>query len=278
MKIRIIVLAGILWGFAASVGAQVPNPGFENWTAGNPDGWFVSNVQGAFTTTTQTSDAHSGSSAAHGEVVSYFTTFQAPIFQSGTDAMGFPVSQAFSSVDLFYKFSPQGGDRFAVNVAVQSNGNAIGAGAVALPATVGNYTALSVPINYTSADIPDTAIIQISIVGPNGADYHLGSVMWVDDITLSGATGMVTPAEAAKDRMVFPNPAQKMVQVNFPCTQSGTLDVLDGRGKTVQAIPFSSDGKTVTVQIPVVDLPSGIYFYRIHNSTSPVKGKFSVFH
>jgi hypothetical protein len=278
MKTPIIILTALLCAITNCAFSQIPNPGFETWTSGNPDGWFVSNIPGAYTTTTQTSDAHTGTSAAHGEVVSFFSTPQAPIFQSGTDARGFPITQAPSAVGLFYKFTPQGGDRFAVNVAIHSNGNPIGAGAVALPAAISSYTALNVPINYTSTDIPDTAIIQISIIGPNGADFHLGSAMWVDDLSLSGATNLPKPTHETTPINLFPNPAHDHLQIHFPTTQPGEMYILDATGRTLKTTPFDPDGKATHLQIPVTDLPSGIYNYLIKTNNSQTKGKFSVCH
>ena len=57
-------------------------------------------------------------------------------------------------------------------------------GAFADPTVVGTYAPFSVTMNYVSADLPDTAVIQIQIVGPGtGMDVHVGSVMHVDGLT-----------------------------------------------------------------------------------------------
>ena len=53
-KMGLIFLIAIL---PISLLAQnpVPNPGFENWTAGDPVGWNTNNVLGVFTSVTQSS-------------------------------------------------------------------------------------------------------------------------------------------------------------------------------------------------------------------------------
>ena len=77
-------------------------------------------------------------------------------------------------------------------MAFTRNGTIVARGAFANPATVGTYTPFTLDMNLVSADVPDTAIIQILIVGPvTGVDYHAGSVMQVDSLTFT--SGSVSP-------------------------------------------------------------------------------------
>ena len=46
--------------------AQIPNAGFEQWTAGEPDGWKTSNAQGVAVPVTQSLMGHSGLFALRG--------------------------------------------------------------------------------------------------------------------------------------------------------------------------------------------------------------------
>ena len=142
---------------------------------------------------TRSTAAHSGSFAVRGEVISFFGQTISPVLQSGVDAEGFPITQRYESVDGFYKFAPLGGDRFGVNVALQKAGSVVAQGASVFPAAAAAYAAFSVKMVYQTAEVPDTAIIQIQVFGPvTGADYHVGSVMFVDDLTF-GTGGGTTP-------------------------------------------------------------------------------------
>ena len=55
---------------ASALTAQIPNAGFENWNGQTPTGWSTNNLP-AFSVypITQSTDAHSGSYAARGEVL-----------------------------------------------------------------------------------------------------------------------------------------------------------------------------------------------------------------
>lgn len=177
------------------LGAQMLNAGFENWTDCAPDDWATSDVCGFLTPVTKTTAAHSGSFAARGEVISFAGQKVNPMVQSGPTGEGFAIAERFSSVQGFHTFAPVGGDRIAVNVVVYKDGNVVGQGAVALSTPAAAYTEFTTPINYTTADVPDTAIIQISIVGPVlGSDYHLGSVMQLDDLAFGSGSGGGSPS------------------------------------------------------------------------------------
>lgn len=199
--------------------AQIPNSGFENWTAGDPDDWASSNVFPAgLVNITQTTDKYSGTYALRGEVVDFFSTPMAPVVQSGHDATGFAITEQYRLFELYYKYTSVGGDKFSVNVVLEKNGNPIAQGAVALPASVLAYTRLSVPLTYTIDEVPDLAIIQISITGPvTGPDVHVGSVMFIDELSFSLETGIDIPSPPGLVAKCFPNPASGMINEEPDC-------------------------------------------------------------
>jgi len=174
--------------------AQIPNQGFENWTGTEPDGWVTSNVSlVSVFPVTQTTDAHSGSYALRGDVIPFpFTaTPYSPIIQTGPGARGFAVSVRHAMVTGYYKFFPTGGDRLGLNFGMKSGGNFIAIGAQAITAVTSSWTQFAVTFNYSSPAIPDTCILQISIVGPiTGNDYHIGSYFLVDDLAFVGTDGV----------------------------------------------------------------------------------------
>jgi hypothetical protein len=187
MKIgfALAVLAGL------STSAQVPNGGFETWSTCMPDFWATSSACGFFETVTKSALAHSGLSAARGEVIGFTSQTIQPLLQSGEGAMGIPISQRHTGVEGFYIFAPVSGDRFAVNVVFNKGDNPIATGAALFPATAANtYTPFAVSMTYQTQDTPDRAFIQIQIIGPGtGSDFHLGSVMYVDDVSFAAGGG-----------------------------------------------------------------------------------------
>jgi len=109
----------VLLFFSVSLFAQIPNPGFENWTGYTPDGWYANNLPTVWTTVYQSPTAHSGSSAARGEVVTYQGTPVAPYLQSGSNTgIGFPLTTKPASFKGYYQFNSVGGDVFDVGILI----------------------------------------------------------------------------------------------------------------------------------------------------------------
>ena len=79
--------------------AQPLNSSFENWTMGEPDDWFTSDLFGIISGVSQSSDAHDGSSSAEMTVVDFGGSAWAP-FMMSIDVMGngHPVSQQHGSL------------------------------------------------------------------------------------------------------------------------------------------------------------------------------------
>ncbi len=202
---------------------QIPNAGFESWTAGAPDGWATSNAAPVYANVTQSSTAHGGTSAVKGEVISIGGPVPIqPILQSGAEGEGFPISTRPAAISGWYQFSPVGGDRFGVNVALFKGG--VEGTTVALAASAdstphASYHQFSVPFQYFTADIPDTCVIQHQIIGPTtGATWHVGSWFLLDDLAFSGtndvATEHVGPAAFALSQN-YPNPFNPTTTIRF---------------------------------------------------------------
>jgi len=280
MKRITLSLVAIIFGIGLITRAQIPNSGFENWTEGNPDNWSCSNVPDVgLVNITQTTDSHSGTYAVQGEVEDFFGTTIAPFVASGPDAAGFVISEQYHLFELFYMFTSVGGDKFVANVVLEKAGNPIAQGAVALPATVGTYTQLSVPLTYTVDEVPDLALIDITIIGPvTGPDVHVGSVMFVDDLSFSLETGIVNPAAPGLAAKCYPNPASDMMNILLGDNIQGEslLKVFDIYGKEVKSMMCANQAGTGAFQFSVADLSSGLYFYSVNRQSGHYTGKFNV--
>lgn len=281
MKKTQISLIALFCCITMATFAQIPNSGFENWTLGDPDGWVSTNVpEISLVNVSQTTDKHSGVLALRGDVVNFMGAPLAPIIQSGPDATGFPISERYHFFELYYKFTSVGGDKFSVNVAFEKEGSPIAQGAVALPATVGNYTWLSVPMAYTTEEVPDLAIIQLSITGPNtGPDVHVGSVMYIDDLLFTSTTGTTIITVSDLAGKCYPNPSSDMITIPTDNNISGdaVLNVYDVNGNNVTGL-LENQGikRDQPCSFSVRSLSPGLYFYSITGENSQNHGKFTV--
>ncbi len=253
--------------------SQIPNAGFENWTGDAPDGWATSNVPAVVTPVTQSSNAHTGTSAVRGVVASLPPIIIQPFIQSGPLGQGFPYTGRPASFTGHYQFSPIGGDRFGINVGLFAggiNGTLIALAAEARPTTVTSYTQFSVPFVYQNPGLPDTCIVQIQIVGPNGGDYHVGSSFLLDDIAFSGtadvAQGTGTMPGTTSLEQNYPNPFNPQTTISFSLSHQTftTLKISNTLGQEIATLLSGNlAAGTHSVQWNAGNAAGGVYYYTL---------------
>jgi hypothetical protein len=256
----------------------MPNPGFENWTDGNPDQWFTINIPGLFLTTTPASPGHSGSKAAKCEVLSMATGVVVPILQSHVDENmnGFPIDRAYSNLQLHYKFHPEGEDVFKVAVFMLSeNGTAVGFKEVAIATAAENFTELNLPIEYNGMPgDPVRCLVSMVIAPGEFPDMETpGSYFIVDDVELND--GGSTPVEEEKPQLtdvrIFPNPCAATVNITLSVETGGhySLGIFDLQGREVLLVlDEEMHGGVYDLQADLSNLPSGTYVCKVASSAA----------
>lgn len=278
MKKMIFALFLPVFCFMSQVNAQIPNGGFETWIGDDPDNWVTSNAS-PYISVFQSTNAHSGTYSARGEVINVVSTNVSPALQCGPGGVGIPVSQRYSALQLYYIFNPIGGDKFGVDVVFYKSGNPIAVGAVLLPVSVSAYTQLTVPVNYTTSDTPDVVIITILIDGPNSTDYHLGTIMFVDDFSFTAPSGIDQANSLFSIGESFPNPCNEFMEIPVKVNNAGMVQVkiYDAFGREVKNSEhdFFASGE-FRIPVSVSDLEGGFYFFTISSNNFSSTGKFVV--
>jgi hypothetical protein len=267
-----IVVAMCLSAMGSAI-AQVPGGDFEAWAGSVPTGWVTSNnILG--NTVTQSTTAHGGSSSARLTVILLTppgTPF-GPTLQTGPGGHGFSVAQRYAVCSGYYQFAPIGGDQLTIIASVYKNGSPLGIGAIAVSTAAATWTPFQVQVGYQVAGVPDTCIINVSVIGPTtGTDYHVGSSALIDDITLSGTNAVEPAGPGLPDRFAlqqnFPNPFNPSTEIRFSIAspQFTTLTVYDLLGRAVATLVHEMKGPgTYAVKFDAVGLGSGTYYYRLN--------------
>lgn len=259
-----------LLSFAGSSRAQdIPNPGFENWTAGKPDGWFSALV-------TQSSDAHGGSSALSVAVQSAGGQTYSGALISGDNGKGFAYAGHPGALHGFYKFTQQGTDSAVVSVvltmATPPNG---GAGHFAAKATTSAYREFIANFAYVGAENSDTAIISAGIYPLTS--LHAGTEFTLDDLSFgpAGSTssvddnGNVIP-NAFELEQNFPNPFNPTTAILYdvPSRSHVKLTVFDQLGRVVETLlNETQDAGRYKTYFDATKLPSGVYSYTLQTDS-----------
>ncbi|MEK9135760.1 MAG: T9SS type A sorting domain-containing protein, partial [Bacteroidota bacterium] len=249
--------------------AQIPNPGFESWTAGDPDNWNTSNTPGAINVT-QVSGSHSGASAVQGAVISFVGFPWPPVIISGTDAEGFPVNTQHAAVHGWYRFTPTSGDQLFVTGVMTNADSGVGGGAFITSTAQSTYREFVANIVYFSPQVPDTCNIGMTITGPGGGLPHVGSIFVVDDLAFGPAvavdeSGNVLPASFELSQN-YPNPFNPatLITYSLPRASQVQLKVFNTLGQEVAVlVDAQQDAGVYRTEFDGTHLPSGTYFYRL---------------
>lgn len=252
--------------------AQIPNGGFENWIAGEPDAWTTNNSDPYFTIT-QSNSARSGSSALKGEAIAFVPPFLpvlAPVaICAGDNDEGFPIELRFNSLKGFYKSNPQGGDQVIVTVVVSQDTVAIGGGSVLLDAAA-SYTEFGIPITYIDSGNPNRCWISIQIANLSSGNATIGSEMYIDDLQLSmdivsDVTEDYHPINFQLDQN-YPNPFNPGTKIKFTVgtDQFVSIKVYDILGNEVASLVNEEKPAGVyELEFDGSMLSSGVYFYKL---------------
>jgi hypothetical protein len=194
-----------------------------------------------------------------------------PTIQSGAGGHGIGISQRYAVCSGYYQFVPIGGDRMTVIAGMYKNGNSIGIGAISVSAPAASWTEFQVTLGYFVGGVPDTCIINVSIIGPStGTDYHVNSTALVDDITLSG-TNAVEPGDLSLPNRFaleqnYPNPFNPTTEIRFqvPAVSPVRLAVYDMLGREVAVLVNDiREAGNHSVTFNAGALSSGMYFCRL---------------
>jgi hypothetical protein len=259
--------------------AQVPNGGYETWTGNVPDNWSTNNIEALDAVTiTPSSDAHTGSLAARGEVIPSPLSTSPVVSPTLQTNGGVLVTSDPTNITGWYKFEPaQASTRFVVSAtAVDVNGLVTGTGVVQYAEAQNGYAQFSCPINYGIGQSDPVERVTISFiisdVAPAGA---LGSWFLVDDIAFDGATGIET-LDLLLPSLAAPFPSPFSVSTTLPVTLNSTeridVEIVDLLGKQVEHIAHGAFtiGDHRFAWEPKSDVPNGVYFIRVTNSAGSI--------
>ncbi len=269
MKYRVLFFSFLFASCAFTINAQILNAGFEDWSAsGNPNNWTATNAPPSYITILKTSDAHSGSWAAEGDVVLFSVFTIGPSLYSGENTEGFAVNFRPGALKGYYKFTSVQSDFLQVQANFKKNGTYMGVGANNL-SPVGTYTQFSIDITYLSADVPDTVIIAIFASNSTGFP-HVGTKMFIDDLAWGSATDITDKGNQIPDKFSleqnYPNPFNPSTKIHWQSPISGqqSLKIYNVLGDEVATLvdEYKPAGN-YEIEFNASHLSSGIYFYKL---------------
>lgn len=265
---RPILLSFAILTFSAY--AQIPNPGFEDWPGLDPVSWSTSNIQGMVTCVTASSDAHGGSKAARGEIVTFAGNPWPPILHI---LEGFPIDHAYGELRGFYKMTATTAlEMMVVAILLDEDGALVAIQEVQLPPSA-SYQEFVLDLDYTggSGNSPASAQIQFNFSDGAGEPGTLGAFYLVDDLSFTGTGTGITEASLARIPLtVAPMPVMDATSVSFtlPAAMNVRMEVRDALGRHVEDLVNGSlsGGEHRIEWTPASDMADGVYFLSLRHA------------
>ncbi len=299
-QINIFLLVFIAFLYADKSIAQ-PNGGFENWTTEfsyeNPDGWQTLNFLSLTSPPNPLSafkaigiDKHSGNYALQLKTIYVNNNPLAGLLGDTTGGVftgkinlspvtwvyGLSYTDRPEKLNFWAKYNPVGNDSAGIVVFLKKwNGvsaDTVGLGKIKLSPTP-VYTFFEIFIDYYMEEIPDSAVIGFS-PSYDFSTARVNSILYVDDVQLTGWVGIDETKKKDNYTKVFPNPAKDNVIIQTSFKDACNVRIIDISGKPV-ADYILENGK-VNINIHLFD--TGLYLYQISDREKRVltRGKYNV--
>lgn len=288
MKRIILSATGLLLSFGiASAQMQISNSGFENWetldgpisnTYEEPIDWNSANECTAIVnqfSVTKSTDTYEGdhsvrlesrSTAFPGVIANGVVTTANMIClaQGGGQEGGIPYTDAMlpDSIVGWYKYAPAQNDSAYLQLMFLANGDqdtvSYTRGVMFEEQT--QWSRFSFPIEPASSDPEKLSLIFSSSWGDGSQGQAVvGSVFFVDQVSLvyNGVGVGDAPQSSVWD--VYPNPATDVVRVKMPPRETAFMEVYDMTGKRIATHRILSNGQ----QVDVNGVVPGLYIYQL---------------
>ncbi len=194
---------------------------------------------------------------------------------------GIPCSNKLLTFSFWYRYIPNGSDTCSCSVGMYHYDTAtkqrelIGGGIWKIDSTVTNWTPVTIPIIYDSANLmPDTVVVLFSACSLY-SHPKVNDTMNIDSVTTIMATGINNITTENVRVNIYPNPANN--QVSLAVTSqipTSHVEVYDIAGKFMGSYAMHNNLLTINTQ----SFNTGLYLYKMYDTMGAQLnvGKFSV--
>lgn len=279
-----------------SFSQNLPNPNFENWTSGNPDGWQTPNPYtqnyGVVTVTQESANPQSGNYSVKLETKNIFgysltgliTNGQISVNVNDTPPIkilgGTPFTERPNHFKGYFKYIPASGDYCSIIALLLKKNTStnqfdtIGIAEYICNTTISTWTEFDAQFTYFMNDTPDTIQAVAMSSNPNAA--VVGSILYLDSLYFEGGT-MNNQVMCLNNLVqIYLNPANNILNVYFgnPTKKTVIVNLYNVTGQLVKQNIIPSN--TQLTSLNLYNLKKGLYFVQVQLGKDNYTQKISI--
>ena len=177
---------------------------------------------------------------------------------------GIPFSQKITQFKIYYQYKPNGNDTAVFRVSLVNQRNLIAGGIFKTNVATANsgWQQATINMTYINSLTPDTMWVLISSSSLE-KNPKAGSILWLDDASVTLPTGINELVNTENDIEIFPNPSNGVFTIHTSTNNNDdqVIEVYNMLGAKIHSSPKSK------LSVYTVDLShqsKGIYFVKVY--------------
>ena len=181
-----------------------------------------------------------------------------------TYAPGIPFTQKITQFKFYYQYKPTGNDTAVCRVLLVNQRNPIAGGVFKTNVATGNsgWQQATINLTYINSLTPDTLWVLMSSSSLD-KNPKAGSILWVDDASVTLPTGINEVLNGEQDMEIFPNPSTGVFSIysQILSNEEQYIEVYNILGAKVHS---SAKSKLSAYSIDLSQQPKGLYFVKVY--------------
>ncbi|MES2567505.1 MAG: T9SS type A sorting domain-containing protein [Bacteroidota bacterium] len=177
---------------------------------------------------------------------------------------GIPFTQKISQLKFFYQYKPNGNDTAVCRVLLVNQRVPIAGGVFKtnVPTGASGWQQATINLTYINTLTPDTIWVLMSSSSLD-KNPKAGSILWVDDVSVTLPTGFNELIGSVNDIEIFPNPSNGVISIHSETinNEEQFIEVYNMLGSKIHS---SAKSRLSAYTFDISHQPKGIYFVKVY--------------
>lgn len=191
-------------------------------------------------------------------------------------APGIPFTQKITQFHIYYQYKPNGNDTAVFRVSLVNQRNPVAGGIFKTNVATGNsgWQLATINMTYVNSLTPDSMWVLISSSSLD-KNPKVGSILWLDDASVTLPTGVNELMNTENDVMIFPNPSNGIITISAQTSndEEQFVEVYNMLGAKIHT---SEKSKLSNYSLNLSNQPKGVYFVKVYRGEKCITRKIVV--